>query len=51
MPTKEDMSDAVELIQPKLHVVIDNLQYKNEEKNEADIQKPSRNIIDLFMHC
>lgn len=51
VPSKEDVKDAIELAQPYVHVITESLQYKNPDDHEAEVAKPSRNIIDVFIHC
>ena len=51
VPSKEDVPNAVELTQPHLQLITDPLKYKNKDENEAKVAKPSRNIVDLFIHC
>lgn len=51
VPRKEDVGDAVELEQPHLQLITESLNYKDSNQKEDTIGKPSRNIIDLYIHC
>lgn len=51
VPNKEDVIDAVELTQPHLHVITESLNYKEVSQKDDNIGKPTRNLIDLFLHC